>query len=85
VFGTLDTRPGWTVRPEDRKLSEAIMTYFTNFAKTGDPNGNGLPHWPKYNDAGYPLIHFNTTITAGPDTLRDRYLFLQQGIPSLQP
>jgi para-nitrobenzyl esterase len=84
VFGTLDTRPGFTVRPEDRQLSEAMMTYWTNFAKAGDPNGGGLPTWPKYNDAGYPLIHLNTTITSGPDTLRDRYLFLQQGMPQMR-
>ena len=42
VFGTLDTRPGCNVRPEDRKLSDEMMTYWTNFAKTGDPNGSGL-------------------------------------------
>jgi para-nitrobenzyl esterase len=82
VFGTLDTRPGWDVRPEDRTLSDQMMTYLTNFAKTGDPNGAGVPAWPKYTDDGYPLIHLNTTITSGPDTLRPRYLFLQQGMPS---
>lgn len=82
VFGTLDTRPGWDVRPEDRKLSEAVMTYWTNFAKTGDPNGGGLPVWPKYNDEGYPLIHLDTTITAGPDTTRGRYEFLEKGMPA---
>jgi len=81
VFGTLDTRPGWDVRPEDRKLSDAMMTYWTSFAKTGDPNGGGLPPWPKYTAEGYPLIHLNTTITSGPDTLRARYEFLEKGMP----
>ena len=84
VFGTLDTRPGFNVRPEDRTLSDAFMTYWTNFARSGDPNGGGLPNWPKYNDDGYPLIHLNSTITSGPDTLRDRYLFLQEGMPALR-
>ncbi len=83
VFGTLDTRPGWNVRPEDRMLSDQMMTYWTNFAKTGDPNGAGMPAWPKYNDDGYPLIHLNTTITSGPDALRARYEFLQKGMPPL--
>jgi para-nitrobenzyl esterase len=84
VFGTLDTRPGWAVRPEDRVLSDQIMTYFTNFAKNGNPNGGNLPQWPKYNDDGYPLIHLNTTVTAGPDKVRARYEFLQQGMPRMR-
>ncbi len=84
VFGTLDTRPGWDVRPEDRTLSDQMMTYWTNFAKAGDPNGGTLPKWPSYKDEGYPLIHLNSTITSGPDALRDRYLFLQKGMPNLR-
>ena len=81
VFGTLDTRPGETVRPEDRKLSEQMMGYWTNFAKTGDPNGPGLPPWPKY-DKDDSLIHLDATITSGPDTLRPRYEFLLTGMPT---
>ena len=83
VFGTLDTRPGWAVRPEDRKLSDEMMSYWTNFAKNGDPNGTGLPEWPKLgsDDA---LIHLNDPITAGPDTLRARYDFLLAGIPPMR-
>ncbi len=84
VFGTLDTRPGFNVSQADRTLSDQMMTYWTNFAKTGNPNGSGLPSWPSYKDAGYPLIHLNSTITAGPDTLRDRYLFLQDGMPPIR-
>jgi para-nitrobenzyl esterase len=83
VFGTLDTRPGWTVRPEDRKLSDEMMSYWTNFARSGNPNGPGLPMWPKLgvDDA---LIHLNDPITAGPDTLRARYEFLLEGIPPMR-
>jgi para-nitrobenzyl esterase len=81
VFGTLDTRPGWVVRPEDRKLSDQMMSYWTNFAKTGDPNGPGLPEWPKY-DKDDSLIHLDSTITSGPDTLRPRYEFLLKGMPA---
>ncbi len=83
VFGTLDTRPGFTPSPEDRKLSDQMMSYWTNFARTGDPNGAGLPVWPKY-DKDDSLIHLDSTITSGPDTLRPRYEFLMKGIPAFR-
>jgi para-nitrobenzyl esterase len=84
IFGTLDTRPGETVRPEDRRLSEQMMSYWTNFAKTGDPNGPGLPEWPVYGK-GDELIHLDSTISSGPDTLRPRYEFLEKGMPPFRP
>jgi para-nitrobenzyl esterase len=59
-----------------------MMDYWTNFAKTGNPNGPGLPEWPVY-EAGDPLIHFDATITVGTDTLRPRYEFLEKGRPTL--
>jgi para-nitrobenzyl esterase len=77
VFGTLDTRPGAVWKPEHRKLSDQMMDYWTNFAKTGDPNGPGLPEWPKYGKDD-SLIHLDSTITSGPDTLRGRYEFLEE-------
>ncbi len=82
IFGTLDTRPGAVWRPEDWKLSEQMMSYWTNFARSGDPNGPGLPMWPKY-DANDSLIHLDSTITSGPDTLRPRYEFLLKGMPAM--
>jgi para-nitrobenzyl esterase len=75
VFGTLDTRPGAVWKPENRKLSDQMMDYWTNFARAGDPNGPGLPAWPKY-DKEDSLIHLDSTITSGPDMLRPRYEFL---------
>jgi len=75
VFGTLDTRPGAIWREEDRTLSRQMMEYWTNFAKTGDPNGPGLPEWTRdgKEDA---LIHLDSPTTPGPDTTRARYEFL---------
>jgi para-nitrobenzyl esterase len=83
VFGTLDTRPGATWRAEDRKLSDQIMGYWTNFAKNGDPNGAGLPEWPRYGE-GDALIHLDSPINSGDDTLRPRYEFLLKGIPPIR-
>jgi len=81
AFGTLDTRPGAAWRAEDRKLSDQIMDYWTSFAKNGDPNGAGLPEWPKYGE-GDALIHLDSTIHSGFDTLRPRYEFLLKGLPA---
>ncbi|NXC20674.1 SASB hydrolase, partial [Corythaeola cristata] len=33
---------------EETKLSRTVMRYWTNFARNGNPNGEGLVHWPQY-------------------------------------
>jgi len=77
VFGTLDSRQQATWRPEDRALSDQIQQYWTNFARTGDPNGPHLPTWPTYAPAtNWQVMHLNATSEARPDTQRPRDLFL---------
>lgn len=79
VFGTLDSRQGAKWRPEDRKLSDEIGQYWTNFARAGNPNGDDLPKWPTYNAADeWQVMHLNANSEAKPDTQRDRYLFLDK-------
>jgi para-nitrobenzyl esterase len=76
VFRALSARNlPWT--PEDRRVSELMASYWTNFAKTGDPNGPGLPKWPVYRESdGYPVMHLKANSSAAPDERRERYLFL---------
>jgi para-nitrobenzyl esterase len=78
VFRTLPSRHlPWS--DEDRSVSEMMATYWTNFAKTGNPNGAGLPNWPQYDaKSGYQVMHLRTHAAAAPDPHRARYEFLDR-------
>ena len=74
VFGALDCVPDVTWKAEDRRLSDLMMSYWANFARSGDPNGPGLPPWPRYGpEGGFQVMHLDVKSQAAPDTLRARY------------
>jgi para-nitrobenzyl esterase len=50
----------------DLAISEAMATYWTNFAKRGDPNGDGVPTWPPFSDSHPVVIYFEKTPHTGP-------------------
>jgi para-nitrobenzyl esterase len=52
--------------PEEASLSETFMNYWTNFAKTFDPNGAGLPKWPVYDPNNPQAMIINITSEAKP-------------------
>ena len=43
-----------------------MVTYWTNFAKYGDPNGKGVPSWPAFSDQHPELMYFAGTPHTGP-------------------
>jgi para-nitrobenzyl esterase len=64
---------------EDRALAALMSAYWANFAKTGDPNGPGLPQWPAYNsESGAEVMHFNAESKALPDEHEARYRFINR-------
>jgi para-nitrobenzyl esterase len=73
VFGALSlSLPKVPWEAADRTLSEAITSYWANFARTGDPNAPGLPKWPRY-DRDSRVLHLDLTIHDEADSLRPRY------------
>ncbi|MFI5097397.1 MAG: carboxylesterase/lipase family protein [Candidatus Acidiferrales bacterium] len=78
VFQTLKSQAGVPWTDEDFKVSDAMASYWVNFARTGNPNGSGLPDWPKYDSKdGFQVIHLSgKNIHAAADTVRGRCEFL---------
>ena len=71
--------------PADEHISDVMATYWTNFAKTGNPNGKGVPEWPAFTDAKPVSMYFNGTAHAGAvpseDSMKvlDRYMEWRRG------
>jgi para-nitrobenzyl esterase len=74
AFNTVGAKYGQELAPQDAATARAMHTYFANFAKTGDPNGSGLPAWPRYDSATRPVLDFTNDRgpVGGPDPWRER-------------
>jgi para-nitrobenzyl esterase len=57
-FNTQPVKYGDKTTPRDNAMGKAISAYIVNFAKTGDPNGAGLPAWPRYDRAQDAIMDF---------------------------
>ena len=73
----LNTVFAWT--PDDYRVSATMQGYFANFIRTGDPNGAGLPTWPRgaVIDGHARRIRIDVETRAEPEP-RARYLFLDR-------
>ncbi len=65
VFQRLDpNRPD--AMESDARISGAMATYWTNFAKSGNPNGEGLPKWPAFEPGSSNVMYFQKKPKLGP-------------------
>ena len=82
VFGTIatarlyfnQTTPAPTAA--DQQFSGILQSYWTNFAKTGNPNGPGLPTWPAYTGLGGQVLQLSAAPFARANTDEARFAFL---------
>lgn len=58
VFDTLGATGVSGLTAEDQAMADEVSRYWMQFAKTGDPNGPGLPQWPQYDATGNVLMNF---------------------------
>jgi para-nitrobenzyl esterase len=61
VFGHLTAFGNTNPTDADRRTSEVMTTYWTNFVKYGDPNGEGVPQWPAFTEANQQSMVLSAT------------------------
>jgi para-nitrobenzyl esterase len=72
VFGNLELLPR-NVTEDDWRVSELMSTYWTNFARTGDPNGLGLPSWPVFSEDEQVVMDFGDDVASKKIEQKHRY------------
>jgi para-nitrobenzyl esterase len=70
VFGSFrQPEFGWLpFEPSDLTLGETMRSYWTNFAKTGDPNGANVPGWPAFDAQSKGSMEFGRRGTGAAST-----------------
>jgi para-nitrobenzyl esterase len=58
VFDTVKAAYKDKLAPDDEALAKKANDYWANFAKTGNPSGDGLPQWPSYDAKADTLMNF---------------------------
>jgi para-nitrobenzyl esterase len=73
VFDTVRAKYGSATTPEDEAMGQAMNAYWAAFARSGDPNGEGRPNWPRYSTASDVLLNFMAGgPVAQPDPIKPR-------------
>lgn len=83
AYGNLWRHPG-LYNEDDYKLSDIMQQYFVNFAKTGDPNGEGLPKWEARTVGNNQLLQLDTEIKMTEDPNEKLYDIIDKYEESLK-
>jgi para-nitrobenzyl esterase len=75
AMGNLDGNEVYAWTAEDRAVSRTMQGYFANFIKHGDPNGAGLPAWPKVTQPGANVMRIDVQTGAFDPKDRPRFEF----------
>jgi len=79
AMGNLSSNRVYDWQPEDYQVSAIMQEYFANFIKTGNPNGIGLPDWPKaINGKPAQVLHINVHTRAEADQWQERYKWMDE-------
>ncbi|XP_071128565.1 fatty acyl-CoA hydrolase precursor, medium chain-like [Mytilus edulis] len=68
---------------DDKNYSVTMIKYWSNFAKTGDTNGDGLPVWKQYDLVTRSYIVLDVNVTTQQNLYKDRIDFWLQTIPNI--
>lgn len=82
VFDNVRGWNGAAIAEKDKEVAKMMNSYWANFAKTGDPNGNGLPKWPLYNQKTNEILEFQADGTAvgKPDPKKARIDLIEKAV-----
>jgi para-nitrobenzyl esterase len=79
ALGNLSSNHVYNWQPEDYTLSQLMQSYFVNFIKKGNPNGQGLPAWhPATGGARSEVMLIDVNTREEEENHRGRYLFMGQ-------
>ncbi len=75
AYGNLRTQP-YNYEPDDWTLSGIMQRYWVNFARTGDPNGEGLSRWPDFSEDETKVLNFDSEIKLVEDPFLPLYAII---------